>query len=490
MAASDGLDSGRDADEGDTARSPTGSTSLTLTEALGKLSGQHVLHDVYFLVGRGENQRRIPGHKLILAASSPVFEAMLYPTQFPGDTPDDPSHADHGNIPRDYAFEEDGDAVELPTIALPDLDPDAFETMLQCIYSDKANFDVSTLPSIMKVARTFQLEGLKLACLTFMGGGATTENACTLFQVAPTTSHDPKKTLTFIEDNAKDVIRTQAWLELSRTNLLQILRSDRLALEELQLFLAVLQWAEAECGRQLLDATPENVRTVLGQELVSLIRFPAMKLVDIANHVKPSGVLSTSQLLEVYTYISSPSHAKPVSSFITEHRRGEVEHWSLDPELRSDTVTLKNDNLTAVNDHPSAAYCLGTHSWKEGVHAWRVTRDKATSAPLFLGVSERKTFTLPKLTQPGLWGVSSANQKFTNGVPATTSSDLNDGPIDVLLDVGAGELIIVNLHNNKGHKVSGIEASSPLLPFFYFGLRCPQQVSIMPISLRAFGNKP
>ena len=37
-----------------------------------------LMADVWFLVGGGESQRRVPAHKYILATGSTVFYAMLY----------------------------------------------------------------------------------------------------------------------------------------------------------------------------------------------------------------------------------------------------------------------------------------------------------------------------------------------------------------------------------------------------------------------------
>jgi hypothetical protein len=54
----------------------------------------HRFADVYFLVGTGKDQRRIPAHRVVLAAASDIFEAMLSPVVFPEDVKDQKGGAD------------------------------------------------------------------------------------------------------------------------------------------------------------------------------------------------------------------------------------------------------------------------------------------------------------------------------------------------------------------------------------------------------------
>lgn len=60
-----------------------------------------------------------------------------------------------------------------------------------------------------------------------------------------------------------------------------VLQRDTLSIRENRLFGAVVRWAEAECSRQQLPATPENKQKVLGKAR-PLIRFPLMTVEEFA----------------------------------------------------------------------------------------------------------------------------------------------------------------------------------------------------------------
>lgn len=63
-----------------------------------------------------------------------------------------------------------------------------------------------------------------------------------------------------------------------------ILERQTLNCAEIDLFRAAVRWAAAECERHNLEPTPKHQNVKLGDALY-LIRIPAMKLEEFANHV-------------------------------------------------------------------------------------------------------------------------------------------------------------------------------------------------------------
>ena len=110
-----------DADEDLDDEAGDGVMDPSLSTVLGGFAGSNQFSDVNFIVGKGVEQRCIPAHRVVLAASSGMFEAMLYPTVFPGDPPNPPLLLKHDDDP--------------PEIELPDMKPAAFRTMIRCMYS-------------------------------------------------------------------------------------------------------------------------------------------------------------------------------------------------------------------------------------------------------------------------------------------------------------------------------------------------------------------
>ena len=71
---------------------------------------------------------------------------------------------------------------------------------------------------------------------------------------------------------------TAIWLDFSsNTNCLAWFFRETLNAQEKVIFESACRWAEAECGREEVEATPENQRKVLGEALL-LLRIPAMSL--------------------------------------------------------------------------------------------------------------------------------------------------------------------------------------------------------------------
>lgn len=124
--------------------------------------GQYLLQaekwsDCQFLVGSAPNQKIISAHKLILAMASPVFERMFY-----------------GNMPD-----------ETYPIVIPDVQPDAFQAMLEYIYSDRINissFDKAC--ELCYVAKKYLLPHVVEQCTHFLWADLSPKNACRAYEFA------------------------------------------------------------------------------------------------------------------------------------------------------------------------------------------------------------------------------------------------------------------------------------------------------------------
>lgn len=114
--------------------------------------------DCRFLVGGAPpNQRIISGHKIILAMASPVFERMFFGPM---------------------AAKED-------PIIIPDVQPDAFQTMLEYIYSDRIN--ISTFDKACElcyVAKKYKLPHVVGQCTQFLWSDLSPRNACRAYEFA------------------------------------------------------------------------------------------------------------------------------------------------------------------------------------------------------------------------------------------------------------------------------------------------------------------
>jgi len=81
-----------------------------------------------------------------------------------------------------------------------------------------------------------------------------------------------------------------------------------LSVTELKVFQACLAWSSKECHRRGIPVTPDNQRSVLGSVL-SHIRFPTMTLMEFAQDVSKTNVLTTDDRCAVFEYIACRSDA-------------------------------------------------------------------------------------------------------------------------------------------------------------------------------------
>jgi len=256
---------------------------LNIAEFVSRLAGQDDFSDVTFVVGKGKKQRAVPGHRIILAASSPLFETMLYPPKFP-----------------DYEGKEDEEDL---TILIPDEDPDIFQALLEGVYSDKVELNTSNLMPLIEISKKYQIEKMQAFCADFMSNDITNENACEIFQLGPDLLGDSDVALDFICENADEVFESKSFLKLSKDRLAVLVRNDNLGIDEGPLLHSVIKWGKAELKRQEVKETPDELKELL-KDLIPHIRFPTMDITELASTVADSGLLTEEQLLSLFQYIA------------------------------------------------------------------------------------------------------------------------------------------------------------------------------------------
>ncbi|EDW82298.1 uncharacterized protein Dwil_GK25723 [Drosophila willistoni] len=194
----------------------------SLTEI--KDRGQYLLHsekwaDCRFLVGSPPNQRVIAGHKLLLAMASPVFERMFY-----GILPD-----------------------KTDPIIIPDVQPEAFEAMLEYIYTDRitiGSFDKAC--ELCYVAKKYMLPHVVTRCTLFLWADLSPKNACRAYEFAKLFD-EPRlmqSSMELIASNTREVLSDPSFLDIEVSTLMAILDQNRLNIDsELDLFNCLMKFA-------------------------------------------------------------------------------------------------------------------------------------------------------------------------------------------------------------------------------------------------------
>ncbi|XP_053693236.1 uncharacterized protein LOC128741440 [Sabethes cyaneus] len=190
-----------------------------------KSRGQYLLEtgkwaDCHFLVGQEPNHQMLAGHKLILAMASPVFEAMFY----------------------------GGLAEKNDPIPILDLDPSAFKSLLEYIYTDKISINsVDKACELCYGAKKYMLPHVVEQCITFLWSDLCPKNVCRAYEFAKL-FEEPRlmeKCLQIMCTKTLDVIQDSNFEDVELSTIITILDQAVLNIDsELNLFWAINKYAE------------------------------------------------------------------------------------------------------------------------------------------------------------------------------------------------------------------------------------------------------
>lgn len=259
--------------------------------------------DVAITVTCDEESATFQAHRLVVAAASPVLAKLLYP-----------SSSELAGLVEEKVSE----------IPITGVHPSIFRTAWISCYTTGFPVDVKDVKELMRVANMYDMAALKHACLETLKGDMRVDNALELFDLAHSITGEEYFGSAFIRENAEEVFDTNYFLRLAPERLNLLLKDSQLSLDEQVLFSRVMEWSRAECKRQSLTPSPENMRKMLGDVVFSL-RLPTLTLGDVAVFVQPSSVLTTDELCELYRYISSKKKKSVSCRFLTDARSGRID---------------------------------------------------------------------------------------------------------------------------------------------------------------------
>ena len=268
------------------------STRATLRERNRVMCNNALMADCYFNV----NGRKFPAHKYILAVGSTVFYSMFY-----------------------------GGFVETSaeTIDVPDVDQDAFLSLLKYLYCDEIDLNPENVLATLYAAKKYLVPALANACVKFLEQSLTARNACLLLSQARLFSEPAliQRAWEVIDAQAELALTSDAFADIDFDTLLSILSRETLNCKETVVFTAAINWAKAECNKRdgLEPDSPEDKRKVLGKAL-NKIRFPAMSITDFADTVATSGLLTLQETNDLFLHFTA--RQKPSLDYDFKPRRG------------------------------------------------------------------------------------------------------------------------------------------------------------------------
>ncbi|XP_076178547.1 BTB/POZ domain-containing protein 1 isoform X2 [Ptiloglossa arizonensis] len=255
--------------------------------------GQYLLEtgqwsDCNFIVGQEPHQQTLKGHKLFLAMSSPVFEAMFF-----------------GGI-----------AEKNDPISIPDVQPEAFKALLEYIYTDRVDLGSFELAcELCYCAKKYMLPSLVEECTKYLWSDLSPKKACRAYEFAKLFEEPVlmEKCLQIICTRTYDVLRESSWKDIELGTLLTVLEQEHLQINsEIELFYAVECWAKAECARKSLDMNDgKSLKSVIGNALLK-IRFLSLSPQDFAEGPGMSLLLTKDEAFAILMNILCTGNKEPM----------------------------------------------------------------------------------------------------------------------------------------------------------------------------------
>ncbi|XP_060075873.1 BTB/POZ domain-containing protein 3-like isoform X1 [Ylistrum balloti] len=240
--------------------------------------------DIHFKVGPPENEQQFGAHKSLLMARSNEFFTMF---------------EEHGTEPNGL-------------IAVPDIDAMTFKLMLLYIYCDDTIVDLNGVFHLLYAARKYKLKGLVMSCLSQIKPAIQTHRLCWVLTNACLQQDEEVKQLClqYINLHSYVVFGSKGFLELQEDIMIEILKQDRVNMQEKDIFEAVVKWAKLKCRTNLVESNGENLRNIL-VNILPHVRFARMEPSYFSVKVSHMNILTQEELLENFQFLTTSKADHP-----------------------------------------------------------------------------------------------------------------------------------------------------------------------------------
>ncbi|XP_068141376.1 LOW QUALITY PROTEIN: BTB/POZ domain-containing protein 9 [Drosophila tropicalis] len=278
--------------------------------------------DVEFVV----EEQRLPAHRVILAARSEYFRALLYGGM---------SETTQRQIPLDVP-----------------LDP--FKVLLRYIYSGTlslATLDEDAVIDVLGMANQYGFQDLELSISNYLRQYLALNNVCMILDAARLYNLEEltQVCLMFMDRNAADLLHHDSFKMLSKESLEEVLRRDCFFAPEVEIFLAVWKWSRYN-------------PTVDIKSVVDFVRLPLMNLEDLLQKVRPSGILEPDKILDAIDEQSTSKTLPYRAALWPEENVATAKYFSrcIQGECRSSL--LDGDVTTYDMEHGYTRHCISDNN--------------------------------------------------------------------------------------------------------------------------------
>ena len=295
-----------------------------------------LLSDVTFVVQDTWSNKEITvyAHKYVLSIASPVFFAMFY-----------------------GAMASDG----AQRIRLPDCDAESLKEFLSFVYCDDAHISEENVVQLLYLAKKYMVPSLHEKTKQKLRNMI---NVVNVFDFLPSILQLDEDELAeqcwkIIDFDTEQAINSDAFCDIDRNVLEQVLERDELTIREVDLFRRVLDWAKTREKPQEREGKEIHIRDVLGEKVIQLMRFPTMSFIEFNGLVSNSGVLTENEE-NMLAHFYHGFRQEPPRGFSERFPRGQLFRcnrfsWVSSPE----TPVMPIDDKSLQATHKKWNYVTG-----------------------------------------------------------------------------------------------------------------------------------
>jgi hypothetical protein len=253
------------------------SSKKTVLQRNAYMFDNELMSDVSFTCG--ESSRIFHAHKYVLATSSAVFFAMFY----------------------------GGLAQKESPICLPDADEENFKQFLRYLYTDVCKITAENAIGILYLAKKYLITSLTEKCCKVLEASVRPDIVFMVLEQAIQFDEQKleAKCWDIVSKKTQECINSEAFCNVGSHTLNVLLKSETLAVTEVELFKAVLKWVDSECTRQGINIEEDKTarRRVLGDSVYE-IHFLEMSQEDFAKYVSSTKILTEAELVSIFQKFS------------------------------------------------------------------------------------------------------------------------------------------------------------------------------------------
>ncbi|KAK6623666.1 hypothetical protein RUM43_009518 [Polyplax serrata] len=258
---------------GDEGSTPVEMTTPNLMERMQALYESNKWHDRVFKLWKsdGDGEELIFAHNIVLASSSPVFEALCF-----------------------------GPMAEKSTIEVPDIDPAAFRTMLKFIYTDLIEFNsVELACNVLYASKKYLIYTLVEVAISYITHHINESNCLQIYEFSSFIQEERliKASWSYLCSHLDYLLPYFSQETLSTDLVKNLVNEDALNGGEIIIFKICLMWAESECKNNNIVKNSKNLRKLLVQaDILSKIRWLTMSLDEFEECPVKSGILTKEEI--------------------------------------------------------------------------------------------------------------------------------------------------------------------------------------------------